>query len=414
LKDFWRRQSRNYKVFLIRDTLGRLGGGRGPPGIEPRGGGEYWSIFMDRLGATSIEIGLIRSISSAVNVLLALPFGWLTDFTEKMKRLYLVGRATFIPVGLMRFLATTWPFCALIGVWETVSMRLTDPVSQIISIDSLKDEDRTTGLSLHRTITSIAGVVAPLISAYVIAYFGGLESADGIRPVFLIQFVLGIITFMLIVTKMKDVNFKRVKRDASVLGHFFSVFREMPVLKLHLLRRCVMTFIMQLRMPFNGLYMVDVKGADEFIVGLRGTASTALIVLLSMLIGQLAERYGRRRVAYFGRVFGWMSYLVTIFTPLTNPEFLIIAGMLEGLRMVMFIGWQAFDQELIPLERRGRYTGVSMMANGMAGVVAPILGGVIWNVNPDYIWWISLFCDALIVLPLMILIGYKVSKTMHE
>ena len=77
---------------------------------------------------------------------------------------------------------------------------------------------------------------------------------------------------MLLVTKMHDVNFKRVKRDASVLGHFFSVFKDMPVLKLHLLRRCVMTFIMQLRMPFNGLYMVDVKGADEFIVGWRGTA----------------------------------------------------------------------------------------------------------------------------------------------
>ena len=399
---------------MIRDTLGRLGGGRGPPGVEPRGGGEYWSIFMDRLGATSIEIGLIRSISSAVNVLLALPFGWLTDFTEKMKRLYLVGRVTFIPVGLMRFLATTWPFCALIGVWETIYMRLTDPVSQIISVDSLKDEDRTTGLSFHRTITSIAGIAAPLITAYVIAYFGGLESADGIRPIFLIQFVLGIIIFILLVTKMQDVNFKRVKRDAGVLGHFFSVFREIPVLKIHLLRQCVMTFIMQLRMPFNGLYMVDVKGADEFIVGLRGTASTAIIVLLSMLIGQLAERYGRRRVAYFGRVFGWMSYLVTIFTPLTNPEFLIIAGMLEGLRMVMFIGWQAFDQELIPVEGRGRYTGVSWLANGLVGVFAPILGGVIWNFNPDYIWWICLFVDALIVLPLMIFIGYKVSKTMHE
>ena len=411
MKDFWRRQSRNYKVFLVRDTLGRLGGGRGPPGIEPRGGGAYWFIFMDRLGASSIEIGLIRSISSAVNLFLALPFGWLTDRTEKMKRLYLVGRAAFIPVALMRFLATTWPFCALISVWETISMRITDPVSQIISIDSLNNEDRTTGLSLHRTITSIAGIVAPLISAFVIAYFGGLGSADSIRPVFFIQFVLGIITFMLVVTKMQDVNFKRGKRDASFLGHFFSVFKEMPVLKLLLLRRCVMTFILQLRMPFNGLYMVDVKGADEFIIGLRGTASTTLIVVLSMLIGQLAERYGRRRTAYYGRVFGWLSYLVTIFTPLTHPEYLILAGLLEGLRMVMFIGWQAFDQELIPLEGRGRYTGVSMLANGVAGVIAPILGGVIWNINPDYIWWISLFGDAFIVLPLMIIIGYKVSKT---
>ena len=76
----------------------------------------------------------------------------------------------------------------------------------------------------------------------------------------------------------------------------------------------------------------------------------------------------------------------------------------------MFIGWSAFTQEEVPLEARGRWTGINMLANGMVGVIAPIVGGVVWNLNPDYVWWISLLCDAFIVLPLMIVIGYKVSK----
>ena len=103
-----------------------------------------------------------------------------------------------------------------------------------------------------------------------------------------------------------------------------------------------------------------------------------------------------------------------IFTPLTHPEFLILAGVLEGIRMIMFIGWMAFEQELVPLEGRGRYTGISMTLNGMAGVLAPILGGIIWNLNPDYIWWIRILGDALIVLPLMLIIGRKASKTMRQ
>jgi MFS family permease len=345
-----------------------------------------------------------------VNVFLALPSGWLTDRTKKMKRLYLIGRLSFVPVALMRFLATTWPFCALIGIWETISMRITDSASQIIAISSLSDEDRTTGLSINRTIMSVAGVVAPLISAYVITSFGGLESADNIRPVFFIQFVLGVAIFFLVMTQLRDVTFTRMKRNVSVLGHFFNMFQEMPVLKLLLLRRCVMTFVFQIRMPFNSLYMVDVKGADELIVGWRGTVSTACIVCLSILIGQLAERWGRRRIAYYGRVFGWLSYLVTIFTPLSHPEYLILAGLLDGLRMVTFIGWQAFDQELVPLEWRGRYSGVSMLAVGIVGVIAPLLGGVIWNLNPDFIWWICLVCDAFLILPLMLIIGRSVSK----
>jgi MFS family permease len=259
-------------------------------------------------------------------------------------------------------------------------------------------------------ITSIAGIIGPLICAFIINYFGGLESADSIRPLFLLQFVVGVGTFVLLLTQLQDVTFKRESRETGFLSHFFSLFKEVPVLKLLLLRRCVMTFINQLRMPFNSLYMVDVKGADEFILGWRGTVSTTLMVILSIPVGRLAERFGRRRVAYFGRVCRWVSYGIFIFTPLTHPEFLIMASFFDGLFMVLFIGWQAFDQELVPLEARGRYSGVTMLLSGLIGVVAPVLGGLIWEINPDYIWWICLFGDALLSLPLMIIIGSRVSK----
>jgi len=45
-----------------------------------------------------------------------------------------------------------------------------------------------------------------------------------------------------------------------------------------------------------------------------------------------------------------------------------------------------------------------MLAHGIIGVIAPILGGIIWNLNPDYLWWIYLIGDAFVILPLMIMI----------
>lgn len=138
---------------------------------------------------------------------------------------------------------------------------------------------------------------------------------------------------------------------------------------------------------------------------------TALYVLLSIPIGGLAERIGRFKVSYLGRIFGWAGILLTVLTPPTHPELLVLAGMLEGLRPLMFIGFTAFEQELIPLENRGRYLGISMTVIGMTGIFSPILGGVIWDLNPDYIWWIRLFCEAFIVFPLMVIIGHKASKT---
>jgi MFS family permease len=285
------------------------------------------------------------------------------------------------------------------------------PSSQIIMINSLSDEDRVTGLSISRAIMGIAGMIGPMVCALIINYFGGLDSADNIRPLFLIQFVVGLFTMVFLVTQMQEVTVTRGKQKAGVLGNLFGVFKEVPLLKLLMLRQCVNMFLMSLGRPFLTIYLVDVKGANEFILGWRGTVRTALAVCLSIPIGRLADKMGRRRVAYFGRVFGWAGLLLMILTPPTHPEYLIIAGVLESLRMLMFVGWMAFDQELIPIEARGRYSGVSMMLNGMVGVFAPIIGGLMWEFNPDYIWWIRILGGALVVLPLMIIIGYKASKS---
>ncbi|MFC1802504.1 MFS transporter [Thermoproteota archaeon] len=253
-------------------------------------------------------------------------------------------------------------------------------------------------------ITSAAGIIAPLLSAYIITYFGGLGSADNIRPLFLLQFAVNIITLMLLVTQMQEVSFTREESKVSVYHYFFGVLNEVPRLKLLLLRQSVQILISQIRIPFSGIYMVDVKGATAFILGWRGTISTALVVLLSISAGQLVNRFGRRKVAYYSRVFGWVAILITIFTPLKHPEYLILASFLQGIQSALFVGWTAFNQEYVPLEIRGRWNGISMLAHGIIGIIAPILGGLIWDMNPDYIWWINLFGDAFLVLPLMILI----------
>jgi MFS family permease len=339
-----------------------------------------------------------------MTALLALPSGWITDHTSKMKRLYLTGKGLALPTALMRFLAKTWPICILIDLWGSITQRIMGPSSQIIWINALSDKDRVKGLSIHRTIISIAGILAPLIAAYIVTFFGGLDSADNIRPLFFLQFIVNIVAFLLLFTKLQEVSFTRSESKTSVYNYFFNVLNEVPGLKLLLLRQSIQTLISHMRMPFGGLYMVDVKGASALILGWRGTISTALMVFLSIPAGGLAERFGRRRIAYFSRLFWWAAILITIFTPLEHPEYLIIASFMQGIQSALFIGWTAFNQEYIPLDIRGRWNGLSMLSHGIIGTIAPILGGFIWNINPDYIWWINLFGDMFLVLPLMIMI----------
>jgi hypothetical protein len=59
-RDFLRDQSRNFKVFLLRDSITTLVGNMA---------GRYSSIYMYALGASAVEIGALSSTLSLVRTL---------------------------------------------------------------------------------------------------------------------------------------------------------------------------------------------------------------------------------------------------------------------------------------------------------------------------------------------------------
>jgi len=69
----------------------------------------------------------------------------------------------------------------------------------------------------------------------------------------------------------------------------------------------------------------------------------------------------------------------------------------------MYLGWDAFTLEVVPQEVRGKYLGIRTMMIGIVGIFAPILGGMVWNLNPDYLWWIDALQWAFVALPLLVI-----------
>jgi MFS family permease len=246
-----------------------------------------------------------------------------------------------------------------------------------------------------------------MLTALIVTYFGGLTSADSIRPLFLIQFIFGVALFAFEATQLQNVVLPRTEFKTGVLRHYFSIFKESPVVKLHLYRDVIYTFVNQMRQPFTSILLVELKGADQFILGWRGTANMAITILFSLPGALLANRFGRTKLAYYTRVFHWLGLLTIILIPPTWSQFLILESIFESFFLAMFNGWTAFRQESIPVSVRGRWMGANMLLNGMLGTIAPIIGGVLWDLNPLYLWWVSLLVDIFVVLPIMIQAGRK-------
>ncbi len=390
-REYWRKQSRNYKVFLMRDAITTLIGNIG---------GRYSSIYMSNLGASAVEIGMLSSTLSLVRTLLALPGGVLTDRVKRLKRLYIIGRLLQLPVNLLKALATNFLVFYYTRIYEVTTFRITTPTANIINIASLTNQDRVRGLVMRRTITAAIGLVAPLVAAYAVTYFGGLESVESFRPLFMIQFVVSLFVFALLAFGLKEPEFEKSTPEKNIFKSTLGIFKQVPGLSRLLLLNMTRTFFIDIRMPLIQLYAYEVKNATAFIIGWQGTISTAVTLLLAAPMGHFADRFGRRRMAYVSQLVMAACLIAAVLTPPEHPEWLLLYSFLSALGSTMDIGWQAFIQEYVPLEMRGRWSGISTMATALIGIPAPVIGGLIWNINPDYLWWISLFYYVFLAIPL--------------
>ncbi len=397
---FWTRQKTNFKVMIARDSIRMLSGRKPQSRIRITGG--YESIFLRRLGATPVQMGLTSGAISLLNVLLAVPAGWLTDNTRNIRGLYLASFAMGLPAQLLIAYSPTWTIFLIVMLYYTITLTVLLPNQLITDIDSITDADRVTGLSVHRTITAAAGVASPLMLAYVIDRCGGLETARGIRPVFLVQFVADLLIFIILYRRLENVSFERRRERPSLFEGLREVLGGPVPIRLMLLRDVSAMFVTGMVSPFIGIYQVDVKMATIFIFAWIGVAEPAVDILFSIPAARLVEVYGRKRIAYVGHLIGIASRMVLVLTPASLPILLIGYSLLGSVEGCLYLGYDAYGQEIIPQEIRGKWMGVRNTIIGVIGVFSPVLGGLVWDVGPDYLMWLPVLQWILVGFPIMV------------
>lgn len=394
-------------MIIVRDFLILASGRRAQLRAQVVG---YESIFLKRLGASSIEIGLINSVMSLISILFSVPAGWLTDRVKNIKKMYVTSSGLGFINYLAMALASSWPIFAVVNFWRTITDRLNMPAKTILDIDSLSNVDRVRGLSVHLTITAVGGIGGPIFAAYILTSFGGLNNVDSFRYLFLFQFVINAVIFLILWRKLDDVIFDRDDDGAGVLKSFFSIFQGSSALKLFFVKDVIQSFFGLMVRPFLGIYQVDVKMVTAFIIGYMGAGEMIVDVFLSLPMGGVISRFGRRKIAYIGHLIGLLARCILFLTPSSHPEFLILYSLLGSVEGCMYLGWDAFTHEVVPQEVRGKYLGMRAVVVGGIGVIAPLLGGIIWSINPDYLWWINALQWALVAFPLMVVLMEKYSS----
>ena len=287
LKGFLFRQKHNYRVALIRSSISTF---------LVNLSAQYDSIYASALGADSVQLGTISSVASVVSALVSAPLGWLMD-RYSLKRLYILGVALMAGAVMTYALARDSQTIIAAAILFSVALRLTGTGCSVICADSVDNKDRVAAQNLCVTIASLFSLLAPRIAAPLVTAFGGL-TAQGIRPLYEFRFGGYILVFVLLAFLLRE-PVRPLRDMRKSRPHFIKDFRRLFESSKPLKRWIfVSTFTMfptAMTVPFFHLFAHQVKGADQYLLGLMAAAAILVRLMFGIPLGRLADLSCLRR-----------------------------------------------------------------------------------------------------------------------
>lgn len=386
---FIRRQTRNFKVMLVRRALHALG-------LNLTS--QYNSIYAVALGADPVQLGSVLSMGNAVAALVTVPAGWLID-RYSLKKVLLAGTLLLLLSGLCYALAPDWRLLyAGIG-FLYMGVRITCTSCTVIGARELRNEERATARGLCRTLSATFTLLAPMLAAWLVTLSGGIN-VGGIRPLYFIQiaFFAAIMALLLLFVREPEKN--KVSRGRLRLSDFSEIFRGRPVLIRVMAMLALMDIPWSMVKPYMPLFAHQIKGAAELqLAGIAVTISIAPL-LFALPLGRMADRYGRKKLLFAIAPISYLSTALLIGSK--GPMMLFMAGLCFGFNSIATALGAAMASEIVPKEQMGRWIGLIGLIRGLVSVPAPLLGGLIWeHIGPHYVFVFGVLVDAALRLPLL-------------
>ncbi len=192
---------------------------------------------------------------------------------------------------------------------------------------------------------------------------------EGIRPLYTVRFGGYMIVLLFVATQLKELkNADAV--ETSVKSGFIDGFKQLFTAEpssdgnrstvTHLRKWLIVVSLTWLPMamttPFLQLFAHQVKGADQYLLGVMATATVLTRVLFGIPLGRLADKIGRKKVVYLLAPLWYASYLLLVFS--FSLITLILSAALQTFYFISSGVTSAMTLELVPVKKMGKWSGV--------------------------------------------------------
>jgi MFS family permease len=325
-------------------------------------------IFLTQtLGASKAFLGLVEGIAESASSILKLFSGYLSDKLKLRKAIVVVGYtiSTFVRplVGISQ-----------VG-WHVLGVRFLDRVGKglrtsprdVLIADSSKHSDRGLSFGFQRSMDNLGAVIGPIVATILIVVF-----LLDLRTVFLLAFIPGIVTMLILLFFVKEIK-PRVQPKDTITPSSGQIDRNFKWYLLAL-------FIFTLGNSSDAFLLLR---ANEL-----GIEITYIPILWSLLnvIKSLGATPGGWLSDKIGRIYtisiGWIVYaLVYLGFGFANTLWqvwvlFIIYGIYYGLTEG---AERALVSDLVETQKRGTAYGLYNFVIGITVLPASIVFGIIWQ-----------------------------------
>ena len=322
-------------------------------------------------GATPALVGVIEGIAESLASLLKVFSGYLTDRFKKKKAIAFSGYATGILYKLALLFAGSWVGILGARVIDRAGKGIRTAPRDVLVSESADKDNMGKAFGLHKALDMLGSALGILITYFILRSLrGGDFDFKRLFTVSLIPAVLGLCMFIFVKQKKEP---RQIKKREPFWRNVKKIDGQ---LKLYLL----VVFIFTLGNSSNTFILLRAKSAgfDDVAVILLYFLYNIVASILSMPLGRLSDRIGRKKLLVPGYVAFALCYIGFAFA--NNQTSMIAVFALYGIYTALITGVErAFVAEISPQELKGTMLGLHSTVAGVALLPASVIAGVLWN-----------------------------------
>jgi MFS family permease len=340
----------------------------------------YLALYLQELGASIGQVGLVFSAASVVPLALQVFGGWLSDTIGRLRTIAIGSAIASLGYVLFVF-APSWEWAIAALALEYVSGAAVAPSYAALIADESSDEARGRIFGLTNGIFLIIGVVGPPLA-------GLLVDLRDYRFMLIVSGAIYWCATALRIWMARAMRFARsrpaqsqpvlLKNFTSQLGMILGMIFTGGLLTWIFLLDGLSDIAARLSEELQPLYLAEIGGLGVVQIGALKSVYFLAMMLSTPPAGWLSDRIGEHRTIALGfLVHGAGLFL---FILVQGVYGFALAGILTGLGFGLINpAYSALTSKAVPEKNRGLAYGFFHTSIGLLSLPAPWLGAQMWE-----------------------------------